>query len=146
LWKADTGFLFSNEIVPVWWTQFPDTTPLLTGWIGGSKAAVLKDMTNEEILAKAIASLASIFSKTPDEIRQLIAASHVFNWLQIPESSGAYSYPTPLTKAAIQLLQQPLLDTVYFAGEAIYSGEHPGTVEAALESGKGVASKILNEQ
>lgn len=144
LWKADTGFLFSDEIVPVWWTQLPDTIPLLTGWIGGSKATVLKDMSEEEILEKAIASLASIFSTTTDDIRQLIIASHVFNWLQVPESLGAYSYSTPQTKAAQQILSLPLLNTLYFAGEAIYTGEHPGTVEAALASGKMVAEKILN--
>jgi monoamine oxidase len=142
LWKADTGFLFSDEMVPVWWTQFPDTAPLLTGWIGGSKATLLQDMREEEILEKAILSLASIFSQTAEQIRDNITASYIFNWVQIPESLGAYSYPTPETIAARKILQQPLLHTIYFAGEGIYEGEHPGTVEAALASGLDVSRSI----
>lgn len=143
LWKEDTGFLFSDEVIPVWWTQLPDTTPVLTGWIGGGKAAAMKDLSDDDILEKAIASLASIFSTTTGDIRQSTIASYVFNWHNVPESIGAYSYPTPRTKAAQEILLQPLAGTIYFAGEAVYTGEHPGTVEAALASGKAAAQKIL---
>jgi monoamine oxidase len=143
LWKADTGFLFSDEEIPVWWTQLPDTAPILTGWIGGGKAAAMKDLGDDDILEKAITSLASIFSTSADDIREMTIASYVFNWYNVPESLGAYSYPTPQTKAAQEFLLQPLADTIYFAGEAVYAGEHPGTVEAALASGKAAAQKIM---
>lgn len=142
LWNKDAAFLFSDEMVPVWWTQLPDTVPLLTGWVGGSKASLLKDMSEEEILEKAILSLASIFSTSAQDICDNITASYVFNWSQVPEALGAYSYPTPATIAARKLLQQPLLNTIFFAGEGLYEGEHPGTVEAALVSGKRIAGQL----
>ena len=47
---------------------------------------------------------------------------------------GAYSYATVETEAAKKLMTTPLANTIFFAGEALYSGNHPGTVEAALVS------------
>ena len=29
------GFLFSRAGIPTWWTQLPDESPILTGWIAG---------------------------------------------------------------------------------------------------------------
>jgi monoamine oxidase len=31
----DMGFLFSNEVIPTWWTQAPKHSPVLTGWLAG---------------------------------------------------------------------------------------------------------------
>jgi monoamine oxidase len=39
-------------------------------------------------------------------------------------------------------LNTPVSNTVFFAGEALYNGKYPGTVEAALQSGKSVAKQI----
>jgi monoamine oxidase len=44
---------------------------------------------------------------------------------------------------ARRLLKEPLEDTLYFAGEGLYEGEVPGTVEAAFSSGATVADKII---
>jgi monoamine oxidase len=43
------------------------------------------------------------------------------------------------------VLNTPVEHTVYFAGEALYNGASPGTVEAALSTGKSVAERILSE-
>ena len=40
-----------------------------------------------------------------------------------------------MTPACRQLLRTPVAETLYFAGEAIYEGTVPGTVEAAFHSG-----------
>ncbi len=61
LWKKDTGFIFSDEIFPAWWTQLPNPVPLLTGWVGGSKAELLSDEKDEALLQKAFISVANIF-------------------------------------------------------------------------------------
>jgi predicted NAD/FAD-dependent oxidoreductase len=47
------------------------------------------------------------------------------------------------TGKARQQLLQPVEGTIWFAGEALYDGIAPGTVEAALTSGQEVAEKII---
>jgi monoamine oxidase len=55
---------------------------------------------------------------------------------------GAYSYNKLFTTAARQLLNEPIQNTLYFAGEALYDGNAGGTVEAALVSGLAVSKLI----
>lgn len=137
-WQQDTGFIFSKEKVPTWWTQFPNKTPLLTGWLGGPPAEHFKQVSKEEILKTALESLSNLTQK---ELPALVS-SHIYNWADNPQTLGAYSYDTPMSDNARKLLNTPVADTIYFAGEALYEGKHPGTVEAALISGRNVAQMI----
>jgi monoamine oxidase len=137
-WEEDTGFIFSKEKVPVWWTQFPNKTPVLTGWLGGPPADHFKQVSKEEILKIALDSLSGLIQK---ELPPLVS-SHIYNWADNPQTLGAYSYDTPMSDNARKVLNTPVADTIYFAGEALYEGKHPGTVEAALISGKNVAQMI----
>ncbi len=41
-WKKNVAFILSNENVPTWWTQSPDTYSLLTGWLSGAKTKTLR--------------------------------------------------------------------------------------------------------
>jgi monoamine oxidase len=141
-WEKDMGFVFSEEIFPTWWTQLPDKTPLLTGWVGGPTADRLGKHNEEDIFEKALQSLASIFEKPVQELKTAIVESYVFNWVNDVYSKCAYSYDMPETAAARKLLCTPVENTLFFAGEALYDGESPGTVEAALASGKDAAKKI----
>lgn len=138
LWQEDTGFIFSTEKVPTWWTQLPGKAPLLTGWLGGPPAIEVLDADDSQLLDMAITSLSGILRLSPAYIREQLVDNHIFRW------PGAYSYGTPHSEQAQQLLNTPLLDTLYFAGEALYTGKSPGTVEAALNSGKAVANRILS--
>jgi monoamine oxidase len=142
LWKEDTAFIFSDEIFPTWWTQLPDKIPLLTGWAGGPKAEYLSKYSEQEIMLSALQSLGNIFEKPVEEIRNNIVESYVFNWKQDEFAFGAYSYSMPGSAMARKVLNTPVEDTVYFAGEGAYEGTEPGTVEAALKSGKDVSGKI----
>lgn len=137
-WKEDTGFIFSKEKVPTWWTQIPNKTPVLTGWLGGPPAEHFKQVSKEDILKIALDSLSGLTQK---ELPPLVS-SHIYNWADNPQMLGAYSYDTPMSDNARKLLNTPVADTIYFAGEALYEGKHPGTVEAALVSGKNVAQMI----
>jgi len=146
LWKKDTGFILSDEMIPTWWTQLPDPIPLLTGWAGGSKAQRLSDETDDDILEKALLSLANIFNLPVNDIREKISGAKVFNWQKNEWSLGAYSYFMPESVAAIKLLNTPVNNTIYFSGEALYEGESPGTVEAAIVHAKQTAAKLLKEK
>jgi len=68
----------------------------------------------------------------------------VTDWSTESFIGGAYSYPVIGTSEVRKLLLTPVEETVYFAGEALDEGSHPATVEAALSSGRTVASRIAN--
>ncbi|HET7179358.1 MAG TPA: FAD-dependent oxidoreductase, partial [Chryseosolibacter sp.] len=63
-------------------------------------------------------------------------------WVADPFAGGAYAFATVETPNARALLTRPVQDTLYFAGEALYSGPAMGTVEAALVSGREVAARM----
>lgn len=144
-WKEDTGFVLTDEMFPTWWTQLPDETPMLTGWAGGTKAEQFHGLNDDEILEKALFSLAAIFNKTINELKENLQQSWIFNWQKDLHSMGAYSYSMPNSDISRKILNLPVADTIYFAGEALYDGESPGTVEAALASGKKVAENIKSK-
>lgn len=141
-YQKDIGFLLSEETIPTWWTQLPDTTPVLTGWLGGPQTARFKDAGDEEIVQLALQSLANIFSMSIEQLKTLMTASHVVKWQVNQFSLGAYSYSKLFTPSARKLLSEPVQGTLYFAGEAYYDGEAGGTVEAALHSGNSVSKSL----
>lgn len=143
-WPEDAGFIFSDEVFPTWWTQLPNDAPMLTGWAGGTKAQQFSGLREEELLEKALHSLAAIFDKPVNELKENLQQSHVFNWQQEQSSLGAYSYDMPGSDLARKVLNFPVAGNIYFAGEALYDGSSPGTVEAALVSGKKVSERIKN--
>jgi len=141
----DAAFIFSDAPVPTWWTQLPDTMPLLTGWIGGPATKNL-DLSSDALRDRALSSLSYIFDCSMNEILQHLRNVYIADWVQDPYAHGAYAYSTVNTPHARKLLMTPIDNTIYFAGEAIYEGAAMGTVEAALASGKNVASVIFADK
>lgn len=133
-WQEDLGFVFSDEMIPTWWTQYPTRNNILTGWAGGPVAERISAHSEQEINEIALHAVARTFGITVEEIRSKVKQSWVFNWTREPDANGAYSYSTLQSREARKVLQTPLGNTVFFAGEALYEGVHPGTVEAAFES------------
>ncbi len=139
----DMGFLFTEEAIPTWWTQAPTPSELLTGWLGGPTAEKWKDCTEEEILMQALTSLGNVFSRDAEELKNYLIAWHVANWSAEPYTYGSYAYDTVDTADSLQLLNTPVEETLYFAGEFMYQGPAMGTVEAALTSGKLAAERLI---
>jgi monoamine oxidase len=139
----ELGFIFSEEIIPTWWTQFPHPVPMLTGWINGPQAVSFTHAGPEKILQYALYSLEGIFSLPFVFFEQELVASQITDWGIDPFSLGAYSYDMLASREARTYLQQPVSDTLFFAGEALDQGAHPGTVEAALVNGQAVAARIM---
>lgn len=134
-WKRDIGFILSEEAVPVWWTQ-SENSLVLTGWLGGPNAAG----PQADLLDKALNSLANIFN-IPN-ISDLLDQVFIHNWSEEQAIHGGYSYGMPFSEKAKEVLTTPVENTIFFAGEALYTGDSPGTVEAALHNGKEIAHKI----
>ncbi|MEP7141577.1 MAG: NAD(P)/FAD-dependent oxidoreductase [Ferruginibacter sp.] len=143
-WQNDAGFILSNELFPTWWTQLPDKVPILTGWLGGPGAEALSNETDAVIEQKALASVAAIFDRPVAELIKELNMAMVFNWKKNEYAMGAYSYATIHSGAAIDIITAPLAGTIFFAGEALYTGDHPGTVEAALVNGINTSLAIKN--
>ncbi len=141
----DAAFIFSDAPVPTWWSQLPDTIPLLTGWMGGPATKDL-DRSSEALRHRALSSLSYLFDCSLDEIRRHLRQIYIADWVQDPYAHGAYAYSTVNTQNARTLLMTPIDNTIFFAGEAIYEGAAMGTVEAALASGKNVASVIFTNK
>jgi monoamine oxidase len=139
----EMGYLFSDEEIPTWWTQVPDKSKVLTGWIGGPAAQAKASTADAEILEQGLQSLANVFKLDVEELKGKLIARRIINWTADPFTRGSYAYDTVQAPEARKLLNTPVDQTIYFAGEYLYNGTAMGTVEAALSSGKDVAKKML---
>jgi len=142
-YSPNPGFIISEESIGTWWTQGRPGSSLLTGWAGGPRSARLGELDEAAIIQAGLQSLAGIFNKTVHALHADLVAAKAVSWQQEPFSLGAYSYDTIHTAAARQVLRQPIENTLFFAGEALYEGPSPGTVEAALTSGREAAGRIM---
>ncbi|HEY4324691.1 MAG TPA: NAD(P)/FAD-dependent oxidoreductase [Mucilaginibacter sp.] len=138
------GYLFSDEEIPTWWTQSPQHSSVLTGWLGGPDAANKKNQPDEAILQQALQSLGKIFKRNPDELKNGLLAFTIVNWTAEPFTRGSYSFDTVASEESRKLLNKPLSDILFFAGDYLYDGPAMGTVEAALTSGQRVAKTMLS--
>jgi monoamine oxidase len=141
--NSSPSFIFSDAIVPTWWTQLPEKNGMITGWLAGPKAARLHNEPTDNILNLAMESLATIFHIPRTELQSKLLSSCVHNWAEDDFSKGAYSYETVGSKGAKRIIAEGIADTIYFAGEAFLEIGGTGTVEDALESAQKTVKNIL---
>jgi monoamine oxidase len=144
--KKKTGqtlFIISDEPVPTWWTQPEDANTLLTGWLTGDNMRAFQRRTAGERLDACLSAVASIFTVDLTFLQQQLTASRILDWSTAPYIAGGYSFEAVHGTEARATLSQPIGQTLYFAGEALYEGTAPATVEAALSSGHAIAQKII---
>jgi monoamine oxidase len=131
------------EVLPTWWTQFPVTTPLLTGWAGGSRADTLSLESEDSLLEHSLESLSHIFMTSKQFLEDSLQQFYTHNWHKDPFTAGAYSYIPVGGLAAPSELAKPLEDTLFFAGEATNDMGHHATVHGAIATGLRAAKEIL---
>jgi len=141
-WEEDIGFVLSDETVPTWWTQCPSSDKLLTAWIAATAMRNFQALSAKDQLNTCIRSVASIFRVGEDFVREQLVACSIHDWMKAPYIRGGYSYETVGSEAARKQMHQPVEDTLFFSGEALYEGQALATVEAALCSGQAVAKMI----
>jgi monoamine oxidase len=143
------SFLFTPQRVPAtWWTAMPNPAPILTGWVGGPRAAELQARARdgrdrEMLLRKSLSVLAASFGRSEIELRRLLISWHCHDWEADEFARGAYSYVPAGALDAPERLAQPVQRTLYFAGEHTDLVGEWGTVHAALRSGARAARQIL---
>ncbi|GGH19374.1 flavin monoamine oxidase family protein [Mucilaginibacter phyllosphaerae] len=137
------GYLFSDEEIPTWWTQAPDPSTVLTGWIGGPAAAGKANTNDSDILQQGLQALANIFKMGFEDLKGKLIAYRIMNWTADPYTRGSYAYDTVDAPEARKVLNTPVDNTLFFTGEYLYEGTAMGTVEAALTSGLDVAKRMI---
>jgi monoamine oxidase len=141
----DAGFILSSEeFFPTWWTTLAVRAPILTGWSAGAHANSLQGLKQEEILEKALTSLARILGFPEHSVRSQLAAIYCHDWCADEFARGAYSYVPAGGLWARKQIAVPVSDTLYFAGEATDQGGHSATVHGAIASGRRAARQILS--
>ncbi len=139
------SFILTDTMIPTWWTQYPSPNPLLTGWLGGPASHKLKNYSEKKLKKVAIESLSSVFLIPVVHLENKLKTCSIINWINEPYILGGYSYSTLPAEKGRALLAQPVENCYYFAGE--YAIENSlSTVDAALQSGKKVAEKILKDE
>jgi monoamine oxidase len=139
----ELGFLISDTSFIACWTQLPNKTPLITGWLAGPQAEKYKNTSDENIITMALDALGYIFNTNRSLLIKILRAGKVVNWQTDPFSLGAYSYATVESNEAKKVLAQPVEDTLFFAGEALSEGTVMGTLEEALANGIKTAKELL---
>lgn len=138
----DLGFLISDQTLPTWWTVTGKPN-LLTGWFAGPRTIPFQGKEEWELVMLGLESLSRIYHIPVSDLRDLLVVYRVDDWSQDPYSLGAYSYAKVGEEPFMAFLRTPVAGTLYFAGEGLYQGDHtPGTVEAALASGRDAARAI----
>ena len=138
------SFIISNEAVPTWWTQYPAPHPVLTGWLAGPRAAPYRTLAADALIELAVGSLARMFGRPESDLHRDLVAARAISWGADRLARGAYSYATPETRPAQEILLRPVNGRLFFAGEALYGGVDMGTVEAALASGRDAARMVAS--
>src|ERR1700742_1118021 len=148
-WHDTLSFLIApTELPSAWWSAMPHEAPVLTAWAGGPKAESLLCLVTQDgdagpLRDRCLSSLAKILARPLADIEASLSSWHFHNWQTDPFALGAYSYiPAGALDAPAQL-QQPVEDTLYFAGEHTDTTSNWGTGHAALASGELAALKIL---
>ncbi|RYF97461.1 MAG: hypothetical protein EOO02_20825, partial [Chitinophagaceae bacterium] len=140
---TEASMLLGDQKIPTWWVRFFKDKVLLTGWLGGPAAYANAGKSQSEYREQALNSIAQMFNVDKKELEKKLRAIRTINWSDQPFAGGAYSYEKLGSAEIKKLMRQAIAGSVYFAGEGLYDGSSPGTVEAALSSGRDVAGRIM---
>lgn len=132
-----------GEPFPVWWTALPSRAPIITGWAGGPRGALLSGKGEDTMIRAALESLASVFGRDVGGLRSRLRLAYAHDWSADPHAGGAYSYGGIGAIEARAALVRPVEGTLYLAGEAVAEEGRNATVHGALASGYRAAERLL---
>jgi monoamine oxidase len=111
---------------------------------GESAEKLYADLSNVEIFQSVMATLDGIFDgQASANIEDYV----VQNWAMEPFIRGAYSFQTPDKSLLLKIMQKPLNNRVYFAGEYLpdpTTNDGNGSVHNAALSGRYAVSQFLD--
>lgn len=151
-WQQDLSFLLTrDEVLSAWWTPMPKSTPLITGWAGGPKAAALTQRIGARadgraLLEESLRALSRLYGIAAQDLHSRLISWHTHDWQADRYSRGAYSYAPAGALNASANMTLPAAHTLFFAGEHTDTTGNWGTVHGALGSGLRAAAQLLGGQ
>ena len=97
-----------------------------------------------EVVGHAVHTLSQLLKIEVSKLEHEIESAHFHDWQTDPFSRGAYSYGKVGANPAQEALAGPLLNTLFFAGEAIDITGNNGTVHGAIASGRRAGREVLD--
>jgi len=114
--------------------------PILMAFSSGEYGKQLEKLSDEEIVIQGMEILKKLYGNDIPEPEDYI----ITRWASDPFSRGAYSFtPVGATPSDYDTLAEPVMNRVFFAGEATIK-EAPATVHGAYLSGIREAERIQN--
>ena len=138
-WGDGVGSIYGGPKVAEYWATMEGrgTTPVLTAFVMGSDAEALR--ASGDRVAAVLGDLDILYdgAATP-----AFDDAVVMDWTDEPYIGGAYSFPSPGSDAAREVLAAPIGGRVFFAGEATHTEGHFATVHGAIETGLRAAREV----
>ncbi len=141
-WKNDLGSLFSEGVVPEYWTTAlgkSSSDYLLTAFAMGSFAEALSAQGSNAV-TQCLAQLDAAYNGAATNH---FVDSKIMNWTNEPFILGAYSFPTQTSNQPRIDLAEVVNNQLHFAGEATNTEGSFATVHGAIDSAFRVAEEIL---
>jgi monoamine oxidase len=133
-------FRCPTQAFAAYWTQLPVRSELVIAWAGGPKAIALSDVSQAEVIDRAMNGFGALFDE-PALVRDEFEGAAMHDWSQDRFARGAYSYVVVGGGDARAVLATPVEDTLFFAGEATSTDGQGGTVNGALATGDRAAQQ-----
>ena len=148
-WGGCTGSIISNGLVPRYYAPGigrSETNNVLAGYVMGTEAETLRNLSEEDIFSSIIAELDLLYdgnasrlvSVTENQVDGIIK-----DWLAEPYIKGAYSYPKVGSTLSRETLALSVDKRMFFGGEATSIDGNFGTVQGALDSAERAVDEIL---
>jgi len=116
-----------------------DDEPVILGFAAGDLGRQVDALTDEQVVASALATLRSAYPGAPEPLEALVT-----RWGADPYARGSYSFAAVGSDPTMRDdLAAPIAGRLHLAGEAT-SREHPSTVHGALLSGRRAAENLLS--
>lgn len=141
-WGAGVGSIYGGPAVAEFWAtaEGRGTTPVLTAFVMGRDAETLR--ASNDLVADVLADLDRLYDGAATAA---FDDAFVMDWTDEVFIGGAYSFPSPGSAAAREVLAAPLSGRVFFAGEATHTEGHFATVHGAVETGLRAAEEIADQ-
>ncbi len=137
----DAGFFrCEDDAFAVYWAQLPLRTTLITAWAGGPKAVALRDVSNQDVIDRALFGFGNLFHEAP-LAKEQFKGGFTHDWAHDGYARGAYTYIAVGGRKARATLAAPIAETLFFAGEATAGDGQGGTVSGALNTGERAAQE-----
>lgn len=134
---------FDTSSIPVFFNLYHFTSqPIIVGYSGGKRAKELENFTDAELIEKTMDNFTKVFGGDLPSPQSYVNT----RWSQDPFSNGSYSYtPTGASGEDYEAIAKPVLNKIFFAGEAT-SSKYPATTHGAYLSGIREAERIIELQ